>query len=284
MSGAPKAGWWQRAGAAIIDALIVVAGAIVVAIVVALAGTGTDGVTVAVYAAVIVATFTYGPLLMAREGRANGQTVGKAALGIRVVHDDGHPMTVGRGLLREGVGKGLLGLVPLYSFIDILWPLVDQRRQALHDKVGTTYVVDAAQVSVVTGHELDGFAPPDPHASWSAASQPAGAPPPPPASAWAPPAAGTGRPQAPPWSAPADRGAGADSEDGDPSTDDDVWTPPADDGSPADTRAPADTPAPPAPPPPPPPDLGGFAPPLPPPSTTTDDDDRPSGPFGPSYD
>ncbi len=271
MSEAPKASWWQRAGAALIDGLVLLAAAVAVGLLVGLAGAGSTGITIAVYAVVVVASLTYGPLLMAREGDANGQTIGKAALGIRVVHDDGHPMTLSRGLLREAVGKGALGLVPFYSFVDVLWPLGDKRRQALHDKVGTTYVVDAEQVPVVTRHELGGFAAPDPHASWSAPSQPAGAPAPPPVpSAWAPPTAPGAEPEPARWTTP-DGG-----DDRRRTADDEAPAPPEDEAPQAEpVNVPPHPPA---------QDLGGFAPPAPPPPPPLDEGDGPSGPFGPSYD
>ena len=54
-------------------------------------------------------------------------------------------MNVGRALLREGVGKQLLALITLYTYliVDYLWPLWDRENQALHDKIASTHVVRA---------------------------------------------------------------------------------------------------------------------------------------------
>jgi uncharacterized RDD family membrane protein YckC len=54
-------------------------------------------------------------------------------------------MTIGRGLLREGVGRSLINLFTFgfYGLLDALWCLWDPRKQTLHDKVGTTVVVNA---------------------------------------------------------------------------------------------------------------------------------------------
>jgi uncharacterized RDD family membrane protein YckC len=180
MRTVPKAGWWPRAGAMLIDALILTAVALVVGIVLAASGADTESATIAIYVAVFLATAIYSPLLMARPGAVNGQTIGKQALGIRVVHAEGGEMTVSRGLLRDGVGKALLGLVPFYSIVDVLVPLFDQQNQALHDKVGSTYVVvaDAERALAPDRDRTPAGAP----AAWSAPSQPvppAGTTPPP---------------------------------------------------------------------------------------------------------
>ncbi len=173
MQSAPKASWSQRAGATLIDALLVSAVGLAVGIALSAGGTSSQDVTLAIYAVVFSASLVYSPILMAREGDANGQTIGKRALKIRVVHADGHPMTLSRGLLRDGVGKAILGIIPLYTVADVLLPLMDADKQAIHDKVGSTYVVDAEQVPVLTHRSSDGFAPPSP-------PEPPPAPPPPP--------------------------------------------------------------------------------------------------------
>jgi uncharacterized RDD family membrane protein YckC len=108
-----------------------------------------DGVITILLFITIVGPFIYGALTMKREGPNNGQTLGKQALGIRVVRDDGQPFTFGSAMMREIVIKGLLfsvagnltfGLAPL---LNLLWPLWDETNQALHDKVATTHVVRA---------------------------------------------------------------------------------------------------------------------------------------------
>jgi uncharacterized RDD family membrane protein YckC len=100
-------------------------------------------VLVAAYLLALAGLLLYGPLLMGRAGPRNGQTLGKQALGIRVVCDDGRPMAFGRGCVRELLGKALLGAATagLWTLLDVVWPLGDGRRQALHDKLATTTVV-----------------------------------------------------------------------------------------------------------------------------------------------
>ena len=88
--------------------------------------------------------FLYFSLLNGR-----GQTLGKMALGIKVVNvSDGAPIGVGKGFLRHIVQFGanlfnvcLLGYV--FIMIDGLWPLWDARNQTLHDKIAGSIVVKA---------------------------------------------------------------------------------------------------------------------------------------------
>lgn len=74
-----------------------------------------------------------------------GQTPGKLALGISVRRADRPgPLPIGTAVLRRVVP--LVGqFVPFLSLLDGLWPLWDDKRQALHDKVGGTQVVEGKQ-------------------------------------------------------------------------------------------------------------------------------------------
>jgi uncharacterized RDD family membrane protein YckC len=245
MRTVPKAGWWPRAGAMLIDALILTAVALVVGIVAAASGASTDTATIAIYVAIFLATVIYSPLMMARPGAVNGQTVGKQALGIRVVHAEGGEMTVSRGLLRDGVGKALLGIIPFYSIVDVLVPLFDQQNQALHDKVGSTFVVLAdAEQAIATDRDLTPAE--APHAAWSAPSQPV-----PPAGSAVPSPFAPPPPPPPPDTAPLPP----------------LPPPPPEPTEPPDLGGFAPPVAP-----------------APAPARDEDEDARPRGPFGPSYD
>jgi uncharacterized RDD family membrane protein YckC len=95
----------------------------------------------------LAALLLYAPLLLARTGRQNGQTVGKQALGLRVVprHETTTPVTFGHACRRELLGRTLINVVTfgLYGLVDSLWCLFDPHKQTLHDKVGATIVVKA---------------------------------------------------------------------------------------------------------------------------------------------
>lgn len=67
-----------------------------------------------------------------------GQTLGKMAVGIRVIRQDGKPNTWGAILLREIVGKPLSFLILGIGFLMIAF---DRQKRALHDRLAKTYVV-----------------------------------------------------------------------------------------------------------------------------------------------
>jgi uncharacterized RDD family membrane protein YckC len=144
-------GWWRRAGALIIDGIVVslIAG-IFFAVFAAFAGAGflvgdTTGYIAAVLAilgwgiCVLIAALVYAPLMMAR---TNGKTLGRMACGIRVVRPNGQPISFGYATVREVLVKWLLFGVIANSFtfglaalVDYLWPLWDEENRALHDFV-----------------------------------------------------------------------------------------------------------------------------------------------------
>ena len=66
-----------------------------------------------------------------------GKTAGKALMGLRVLGQDGRRLTFGQALIRA-LSYYVSGLA---LFIGFLWVLVDDRRQAWHDKLARTLVV-----------------------------------------------------------------------------------------------------------------------------------------------
>ncbi|MDN3358789.1 RDD family protein [Actinomadura sp. DC4] len=144
---ADLAGRWARLFAAIIDGIIT--NIISIAIAAPLVGGGAmfsagtkdlghrlaaDGITAII--AIVYYTFQHGKW---------GQTIGKRALGIRVVRSqDEGPISYGTAAWRV-VFEYLLAIITfgIGGLLDIAWILWDPRKQALHDKVAKTYVVKA---------------------------------------------------------------------------------------------------------------------------------------------
>jgi uncharacterized RDD family membrane protein YckC len=151
--GKPLASWGTRVGATLIDWLILLVPVVLIVVVVVVvaysSGTGAAAVGLSSTLAYFVALCLYAPLLMARKGSGNGQTLGKQMLGIRVVRDAGAPYDFGTAFLREVVIKGLLfGVVggwflAIPTILDYLWPLWDDENRCLHDFVASSHVVEA---------------------------------------------------------------------------------------------------------------------------------------------
>ena len=122
----PRSGFWRRFAAAFIDGIIL---SIVYFIISALisdnAATGLNLVISAGY-------YTY------LEGGASGQTLGKKALGIRVIDlSGGGPIGYGRGFIRW-IGR-IVSAIPLG--LGYFWMLWDKEKQTWHDKFAGSVVV-----------------------------------------------------------------------------------------------------------------------------------------------
>jgi uncharacterized RDD family membrane protein YckC len=72
----------------------------------------------------------------------NGQSIAKKIVGIKVVRTDGSRASLARIFWLRNVVNILLGVVPLYGLIDILFIFGDQR-QCIHDKLADTIVINA---------------------------------------------------------------------------------------------------------------------------------------------
>ena len=76
--------------------------------------------------------------------RANGQSIGKRMLGIKVVRVDGSAVSLGRIFWLRNVVNSLVGVIPIigviYGIADTLFIFTDSR-QCLHDKLADTIVI-----------------------------------------------------------------------------------------------------------------------------------------------
>jgi uncharacterized RDD family membrane protein YckC len=80
--------------------------------------------------------------LTVRGVAANGQTIAKKMLGIKVVRVDGSKASLSRIFWLRNVVNGLLSIVPLYGLIDVVL-IFGAERQCIHDKIADTIVVKA---------------------------------------------------------------------------------------------------------------------------------------------
>jgi uncharacterized RDD family membrane protein YckC len=145
-AGAPKAGWWVRFFAYLVDNLIVGIPAFIVGfIVAAMAGgivsaTGEPGPGIGFfYLIIILASAGYFVYFWTQQ---DGQTPMNKALNIKVVRAEGGPITIGTGIIRY-VGY-LVNDIIFGLPIGFIWAAFDGNQQGWHDKLAGTYVVKTA--------------------------------------------------------------------------------------------------------------------------------------------
>jgi uncharacterized RDD family membrane protein YckC len=121
----PRAGFWRRFAAALIDGILL--GIISGVLEAVLKGVG--------FALAIVMDASYFSYL---EGAVRGQTFGKSAMGIRVISlSDGQPIGYGRAFIRW-IGRYVSAVVFLIGYLWMLW---DREHQTWHDKFAGSVVV-----------------------------------------------------------------------------------------------------------------------------------------------
>lgn len=78
--------------------------------------------------------------------KANGQSIGKRILGIKIVRRDGTAVTLGRVFWMRNFLNSCISVIPvlgvLYALVDQLF-IFTESRQCLHDKIADTIVVIA---------------------------------------------------------------------------------------------------------------------------------------------
>ena len=153
--------WPQRAPGALIDGLIS-AGAAIVLIIIATtlgmlgsaAGGGGDtgssimgglmciGILLAGVASLGVGLYNKVFLVAKR-----GASIGQGIMGLKMVDAAGNIPQMGSLIIRLLVSVGL-GMIPVVGtfvvILDYLWPLWDEKKQTLHDKVAGTFVIKNA--------------------------------------------------------------------------------------------------------------------------------------------
>jgi uncharacterized RDD family membrane protein YckC len=128
----PRAGFWIRLGAALIDGipLAIISFAIT-------KGVGTAGNIIGIVIA--LAYYSY------FEGSGSGQTIGKKLVGIRVIDFEGRGSI---GFVRAGA-RYLMSIVSgVVIVIGYLWMLWDDEKQTWHDKVANSVVVPVSDYPV----------------------------------------------------------------------------------------------------------------------------------------
>jgi uncharacterized RDD family membrane protein YckC len=130
----PRAGFWIRFGALLLDGLILgIPAAILIGIAIAI---DSSALILMVYLAFIVVSIWY-PIYF--EGGPTGATPGKRICGIRVYDLRGGPQIgYGRAFVRWLIKSFISGSIFLLGYLWMLW---DKEKQTWHDKIADTVVV-----------------------------------------------------------------------------------------------------------------------------------------------
>ena len=72
----------------------------------------------------------------------NGQSIGKKACKIKMLRTDGSDVSISRVIIGRNVINGVLGIIPLYGLIDVLF-IFGNARRCVHDYIADTIVVKA---------------------------------------------------------------------------------------------------------------------------------------------
>lgn len=123
------AGFWIRFAAALLDSVIILALSMIAATVFSAVKLGTVGSI-----AQLLLGIGYYVWFQSR----TGQTLGKKVMKIKVVNSAGATPSLGTFALREIVGKLVSSLILGIGYLMVAW---DSKKQGLHDKIASTYVV-----------------------------------------------------------------------------------------------------------------------------------------------
>jgi uncharacterized RDD family membrane protein YckC len=99
---------------------------------------GAVGMVILSYGLIFLGILAVWLYLCYQLGR-DGATFGKKMMKIKVLDQQGQPLGFGKAFLRELV-KYVLGSA---CFLLLLWPLWDEQKQGLQDKIFSTHVYDA---------------------------------------------------------------------------------------------------------------------------------------------
>ncbi len=138
LAARPKAGFWLRLVALLIDGFLVFLMQVVFSVLLAL--TGSDSFVPHGSVAILIQLFSTilsGFYWIFFTGYC-GQTPGKMLLRIQVVRANGENIGYGKAFYREVVGKFISGIILCIGY---LMAAFDDQKQALHDRMASTYVV-----------------------------------------------------------------------------------------------------------------------------------------------
>lgn len=134
----PKAGFWLRVVATLIDTFLVFCMQFVLGLLLALTGFATTGSSGEIGGVVMLFGYIIGFTYYIVFTGHGGQTPGKMALRIKVIHRDGGDIGYSRAAFREVIGKFISGLIFCIGYLMVAF---DKQKKGLHDRMADTYVI-----------------------------------------------------------------------------------------------------------------------------------------------
>ena len=135
----PKAGFWMRLVATLLDGLVVFVLQFALGTLLAMAGFATgNGEAGAIGTLVLLFGYVLGFAYYIFFTGYCGQTPGKMALRIKVIRRDGRGIGYGRAAFREVLCKTISGLLLGIGYLMVAF---DDQKQGLHDRMADTYVI-----------------------------------------------------------------------------------------------------------------------------------------------
>jgi len=131
-----------RLGAAIVDGLIFGAMVYIPLIVGTVLSSEPDGIFMMIGLVLTLVGFIAWLYLTLKQMSATGQSLAKKYFNIKVVVSDGSQPSLSRLIWRRNILNALLGIIPLYGIVEILF-IFGESRQCIHDKLADTLVVEA---------------------------------------------------------------------------------------------------------------------------------------------
>ena len=138
----PKAGFWIRVVATLVDSLLAGLAQVFFTFILAITASnlmgGVPGDSSAYSMLIFLFSMLFGFTYSVFFTGYCGQTPGKMVLRIKVIRTSGAEIGYGRAFLREVPGKFLSGILLGIGYLMVAF---DDRKQGLHDRIADTYVV-----------------------------------------------------------------------------------------------------------------------------------------------
>ncbi len=138
----PKAGFWTRVVAALLDSMAVgflqVVLSLLLGFFIAALGNGAPEFQRAMTTVITLFTIALSAGYYVFFTGYCGQTPGKMALRIKVIRTDGAEISYGRAFFREVIGKFVSGIIFGIGYLMVAF---DEQKQGLHDRLANTYVI-----------------------------------------------------------------------------------------------------------------------------------------------